>query len=232
MSNEYTTDFVTEITFTLRDESYPIVYISSELECRLDLLEIVQSVEERHLIEFCRIADGRPDHIVDVGNACDRTVGVEILGAGTGESLVELAVSGCVAETVAKANVIFRSGHAESGKCQFTVYLPPTRDSTAVVDTIQADHPSVTVASLRDRPLDTAFLTQQSFQRRLEECLTDRQWEVLELAYRRGYFERPREIPQHELAEQLGISQETVSQHLRAAHRRLLPVVFEEGLQR
>ena len=66
--------------------------------------------------------------------------------------------------------------------------------------------------------------------RSLEDELTERQWEALRLAYEGGYFERPREATQSGVATEMGISQETVSQHLRAAQRRLLQVVFDEGL--
>lgn len=231
MSQEDTSESVTEIEFTFRDESYPIVNISAELECRIELLEAVQPPEDDGLIEFFQVDDDRPTRVVEAGRACDRTDDVEILGAGSGVTLVELAVSDCVAQSVAKADAILRGGYVDCGECQFTVYLPPTRDANTVVETIRDEHPSVTVASVRERPVAEPFLTQQRFQQRLRDTLTNRQWQVLRLAHSEGYFERPREAPQSELAEQIDISQETVSQHLRAAQRRLLSVVFDDGFQ-
>lgn len=57
--------------------------------------------------------------------------------------------------------------------------------------------------------------------------LTDRQREVLETAYERGYFERPKRANATELAAELGISQSTFTEHLVTAQRKLLEDVLE-----
>ena len=49
----------------------------------------------------------------------------------------------------------------------------------------------------------------------IEEALTDKQQEALELAYERGYFESPREVTMEDLGEELGISQQAVASRLR-----------------
>ena len=51
--------------------------------------------------------------------------------------------------------------------------------------------------------------------------LTDRQYEMLEAAYRHGYFDRNRKCNLSELASELDLSRWTVSEHLRLAQRRL-----------
>lgn len=58
--------------------------------------------------------------------------------------------------------------------------------------------------------------------------LTERQFEVLETAYRSGYFERPRGANATEVAAELGIDPSTFNEHLVAAQRKLLGDVFEE----
>jgi len=62
----------------------------------------------------------------------------------------------------------------------------------------------------------------------LADELTDRQRQVLELAIEAGYFERPRHNNTGELADALGISRATFTQHLRAAQRK----VFAAGIHR
>lgn len=52
--------------------------------------------------------------------------------------------------------------------------------------------------------------------------LTDRQHEVLETAYRMGYFERPRETNATEVASALGVDPSTFSEHLAVAESKLL----------
>lgn len=56
--------------------------------------------------------------------------------------------------------------------------------------------------------------------------ITPKQWEALELAYNRGYYERPREADLEELATELDISKSAVSQRLRAAETRLVAAVL------
>jgi len=52
-------------------------------------------------------------------------------------------------------------------------------------------------------------------------CLTDRQQEVMRKAYSMGYFEHPRESTGEEVAEELGVSVSTFSEHLSSVERKL-----------
>jgi hypothetical protein len=52
--------------------------------------------------------------------------------------------------------------------------------------------------------------------------LTDLQRETLELAYERGFFEVPRAATMQELGEELGVSEQAVSQRLRRGYARLI----------
>jgi predicted DNA binding protein len=52
--------------------------------------------------------------------------------------------------------------------------------------------------------------------------LTDTQREALVLAYECGYFDSPREATLQDLADELGITQQSVSSRLRRGHRRLI----------
>ncbi|MDS0241710.1 MULTISPECIES: helix-turn-helix domain-containing protein [unclassified Haloferax] len=57
--------------------------------------------------------------------------------------------------------------------------------------------------------------------------LTDRQRESLEVAYRTGYFERPKRRSAAEVAEAIGVSRSTFTQHLRAAQRKVFAELFD-----
>lgn len=52
--------------------------------------------------------------------------------------------------------------------------------------------------------------------------LTDEQRETLELAYERGYFEVPRSVSTSDLADELGVSNQAVSERLRRGNARLV----------
>lgn len=62
----------------------------------------------------------------------------------------------------------------------------------------------------------------------LRDRLTDRQWSALELAYYGGYFEWPRRGGSLEdIAADMGVTAQTVNEHLRKAERKVLSVVFD-----
>lgn len=95
-----------------------------------------------------------------------------------------------------------------------------------VMSTLREEFPSADVQQLLQPPLsgspdDRRFVNRGK--------LTDRQLEVLETAYQRGYFERPRGANATELAEELGISQSTFTEHLVAAQRKLFADVFDDA---
>ncbi|WP_049922142.1 helix-turn-helix domain-containing protein [Halopiger djelfimassiliensis] len=62
--------------------------------------------------------------------------------------------------------------------------------------------------------------------------VTPKQWEALELACERGYFDRPRRANLESLATELSISKSALSQRLRAAEATLVGSVLEATRER
>lgn len=73
---------------------------------------------------------------------------------------------------------------------------------------------SVEVVSISSRPTGSSDATTYG--------LTERQHEALTLALSRGYYESPRQVSTEALAEELGISQPSMSSLLRRAEYQLL----------
>jgi len=222
---------VTELGFTTDDEAYPLVGLTARHDVRVVILDWIQSTRGAcPTTWFLGVSTDDPDRVVRTLRASERTESVTLLDHHAGESVVEMTVTDSVARTVGDAGAhLWRVG-AATGEGTATVLVPPGDDTEAVTEHICRAHPSLDLTSIVTHPVGRAFLTRRSFQHRLREELTERQWEVLRLAYEGGYFERPREETQSGIAAGIGISQETVSQHLRAAQRRLLRVVFDETL--
>lgn len=78
-------------------------------------------------------------------------------------------------------------------------------DAREIAETVEVTRISV------QEPDDTAH-----------EALTERQQEALALAYDHGYFETPSEVTLDRLAEELDISSQTLSRHIRVGVRKLV----------
>lgn len=102
--------------------------------------------------------------------------------------------------------------------------LPTDADVEGLVDSLERRYDRVTLRSRRERTRPVA--REQYVWAKLDESLTDRQFETLRTAYFDGYFEWPRESTGEEVAAVLGISQPTFSRHLRTAERKLLSLLF------
>lgn len=97
--------------------------------------------------------------------------------------------------------------------------LTYTGQQTQIRDMIagfEAEGTDVTLRQLRgyrveDAPLDT---------------LTDRQREVLQVAFQRGYYDVPRSASTEAVAADLGLDDSTVSEHLQRAERNLIAAVL------
>ncbi len=125
--------------------------------------------------------------------------------------------------TLVSCGAVPREVCARPGGTTATVRLTQGSDVRAFLDRVQGRY-DVELASRRDVDgrADTA-----ATERALSRDLTDRQREVLHTAYESGFFESPRETTGVELADRLGVSQPTVTHHLREAQRRLFDALFQ-----
>jgi len=112
----------------------------------------------------------------------------------------------------------------ESGAA-VTIELPAEHDTRSVVDTITDEYPRATLVSQQQVSRESRSSTE--YVSEVESKLTDRQRQTLETAYGAGYYEWPRQSSASDVAEVLSIGDATVSQHLRAGHRKLCGALFE-----
>lgn len=113
---------------------------------------------------------------------------------------------------------------SKRGHSTLTVELPHTRDVRGYVEAVTERLDGVELVARHgqstDQQSDSPLVTG------LEAHLTDRQREVLRLAFHFGYFDWPRTASAEAVAAEVGIAQSTFSQHIRAAERNLLAALF------
>jgi len=118
------------------------------------------------------------------------------------------------------------SASIDSGTFRFTVEFPPGRDKRQLVELVEDNCAGATLEAHRTVERDEPSVPESRsvFQNRL----TEKQRVALEAAFYAGYFEWPRTANGDEIAQRLGITQATFSQHLRAAEREFFGAVFED----
>ena len=71
------------------------------------------------------------------------------------------------------------------------------------------------------------MLSPATLQQSVLDDLTERQGEVLRTAFEMGYYEWPRACTGQDVADELGITPATFSEHVFAAERKILAFLFE-----
>jgi predicted DNA binding protein len=145
-----------------------------------------------------------------------------------GESTVYRTVhespADCPCETVGSFDCPVHRYVADEGTLTLVFHAPNFESLQSIMATLREQYPSVDVQRLLQPPLDGSPEDRVFVNR---GKLTDRQLEVLTVAYDRGYFERPKQANATEIAESLGIAQSTFTEHLVAAQRKLLGDLLE-----
>lgn len=103
----------------------------------------------------------------------------------------------------------------EHGRVSITAVTQTDADIQSLVESVQATYPETSLQSVRSAAVDHGADDDPI------ASLTDKQRRTVEMAFYNGYFERPRDHNTTELAEKLGVSRHTITQHLRAAQRKL-----------
>ncbi|MDL5363286.1 bacterio-opsin activator domain-containing protein [Halalkalicoccus sp. NIPERK01] len=106
------------------------------------------------------------------------------------------------------------------------VRIPGTAAVRSVIDLLDERYAEVELLAQRER--DDPITTQGEFEAAFNALLTERQEEVLRAATVSGFFEWPRGITAQQLADVFGVSQPTVSRHIRAGERILFELLFDE----
>jgi hypothetical protein len=129
----------------------------------------------------------------------------------------------CPCETVEQFGSPVVDVHTDDGVLQLAVHVEDMDELQAVVGDVRTRFPDVSIDRLvRSQPDgDTTDLVLVN-----RGELTPRQREVIETAHRLGYFQHPKGANAGEVAEELGITTSTFTEHLAAAQSKLLSAIL------
>ena len=164
-------------------------------------------------------------------NAAERTEAVDFLRFFPSEHIEHEFELGTEAFTALVTAVSTHGGHIESasianGEFRFVVAFPPRGDKHQLIDMVEEYCPRAVPRAQRTVQRDA--LEASTSHSVLQNRLTEKQRAALETAFFAGFFDWPRASTGKEIADLLGISPATFTQHLRAAERKFFDAVFND----
>ncbi|MFB6160154.1 MAG: bacterio-opsin activator domain-containing protein [Haloferacaceae archaeon] len=179
------------------------------------------------LIEYVTVTgvdDAVPARLAELPSVAD----VRVLAAEDDRWVLECTVDGADGglAAVVEYGATVRTARAADGAATVTARFPTATAPREAMTVVEEAFPTADLTA--KRVVDVSDRSAATIRRRIADRLTDKQRAALRAAYLAGHFETPRDTTARELAASLDIAPSTLHQHLQAAHRKLLGVVFDE----
>jgi predicted DNA binding protein len=219
---------VIELQLRNSDPGAPLVEAAAQCECQLVLESVIPETNVACLA---------------VENASVKTVTEEFANVSTGDVRLiredEMGDRGVLEWSVPGDSLLGRLANhganvtgvtADRNAATYTVELASDAGVRTLLERVQHSFPETRLDAKREvnRPYEPADkITGQRV-----EKLTERQQDVMETAFRAGYYQWPRDSTAEEIAEILGIAAPTLHARLRKAENQLLGHLFDTDSRR
>ncbi len=228
---ESTSEPVVEIELLLSDESVPTIAASDAQGCRFDLEEFIPQAEASH-VEYYSVEGGDPGTVTEMVDEHGARK-AQLLSRREATGLLEILVTDdSPAMVLAEYGALPRRVTVEDGEMTIAAEVPSSHDASEAISAVSEAYDDARLLAQRQQSYFTPLFSHREFEEAVEEALTDRQREALEVAHEAGYYEWPRQVTCQELADELGVASPTYTEHLRTAEQKLIQLLFEDGTVR
>lgn len=219
------TDSVTELTLDIPAADDVLADLARETGVEFEFDGVVPQRDGAvHL--FFATHEVTPGDVLAVANRLPQVAEITLVREDDSRDVFEATITEpSLPSSIIEQGGLVRSFTAAPGTSTVVVDVPTVVTVREFVESIQELYPGADLVGRHTR--DRAITTRQDLRDELTERFTPRQREILEIAYRSGFFESPRVRTGRELSDALDITQSTFSHHLREAQRRLCELVFE-----
>ena len=216
---------VTEIRIDCPDAT--LEKVAENAACQLNLESFVPT-NEGSILVYCNTTSASAGDVVEAAETLDEIETARAIGAEPTDIVEFVITEGSPLFAFVDGMANLRRVHATEETCIVVAEIASGTCAVPTMDQIHENCPDATLIAKREHDLPPADVPHQwAPPGESLEALTDRQCEVLEAAYRGGYFRWPRDSTAEEIAESLGISPPTLHKHLRRAQEQLFEELFE-----
>lgn len=217
------TDTVVELEFEVGTDSV-LAALTDQLDCQLTVNNVTPTTSTEYLCHI-EVDGAEPDAVVSAVGDHASVSHARVVRARGETGVVEVAVTSGPLVSLLEHGASIRSFEAREGSARLRGETTPQSDVRAIITDLKASHPETAFVAKQTVDREAARLTMTKTA--IREILTERQQEVLALAYHAGYFESPRHSTGDELADALGISSPTFYQHVRKATRKIMGLLAD-----
>ena len=187
-------------------------HLARTTNVRVQLLDTVKGDDglTRDLAEI-NLRDVKASEVIDAIKKAPHVRSVEVTEHDKGRLLAIVGTEGCEGcIALASADVFLLSAHTtEDRRLEWKVAFSSRKDLDALISKIQAIKGDIAIVRVSNQ-LDDGL------------HLTDRQLKIVEVAFKRGYYDYPKRISIRELARIFSVSTATVSEILRRGQRKII----------
>lgn len=219
---------VVEVEFTVSDPRYPLVALSAETTCTVELLQLVPRSNGSYTV-FQRAVGCSPDRLLSVLERYDNLEACVVSETDT-DAVLEVRIDpdgNFFTTSLTDAGAIPTELSSREGTARIVAEIPSMYSASAVIEQFQAAYPSVEIVARRQKEYSVSLFRRRKLYETIRSTLTPRQHEALVLAYTNGFYDWPRNATGEELAAEMDVSPPTFHEHLRAAEQAVLSVVFD-----
>lgn len=221
------TEAVTELKIRLTETDAYIVPFVARTNARVEIDDVVADSDGGFRL-FVTVRGAPPEEIRELGKTSPTIDSLEILSSDDDVHICECEVTDrCFMARLLRHNAVPQSVQIEDEEVNLVFRLPQDIGVREFMEMFTSKYPEAEVVGRQNREQSLRQLS--DVESLVEADLTDRQLEILKLAYRSGYFERPRQRTAEDLADDLEVTHPTVTRHLREAERKILSLIFDSS---
>jgi PAS domain S-box-containing protein len=211
-------DQTVTLSFDIRDQTCLFDQLVAGTDCRLQLDGLVPQSGDTTLV-FVRVTDGTAEEVITRAEQL-RCIETSRLIENNDDPLVELQINGSFIGTVlSNSEYVLANLQVSTEETTLTVEVPHAADTRQAMSLIESQFKTAQLRSKQQA--NGSGDTSTPLPGDILNTLTGRQREVVEIAYRAGYFDSPRRANGADVAELFGFSATAFHNHIREAQSKL-----------
>ncbi|WP_254767409.1 GAF domain-containing protein [Salinilacihabitans rarus] len=214
-------DETTTLTVEVTGARDPFARLASRFDAEVVIENVTRRSDGGYLVHFV-VDDGDADEVATTLGE-EASVRHSRVVCDSSSPRLEAVVGDCIVTSVAGLGAAVCEVTVSTRGIRIDLSIPRQWNKQEFTSRLRELYPDVRLRAYATPPRSGSSSAPPS-----DERLTDRQHEILEAAYRGGYFDQPRKSTGEEIAESLGISQPAFSTQLRAIQRKLVESIHRD----